>query len=76
MTQRNQTVAEIRQAAEDKLRPIGERRLRLLAELEEIDRELWPLIIKARSAEVSLRRIQALTGVTPNTVRAREQKTN
>lgn len=66
--------AEIRAEAESRLIPGGKRRRKLLEQLDDIDTELRPLILAARRAEVSLRRIQDLTGVTPNTIRAMEQR--
>lgn len=64
------TPAMMRAAAEDKLRPLGQRRIRLLTQLEEIDRDLRPLVTAARAVEVPIRRITELTAVAPNTVRA------
>ncbi|WP_344535938.1 hypothetical protein, partial [Streptomyces albiaxialis] len=74
MTQK--TPAQIRAEAEAEMEPLGAERLRLLAELEKIDGRLKPKILKARTLEVSLRRITTLTGVAPNTVRAWEKAEN
>ncbi|POX57446.1 hypothetical protein C3492_43540 [Streptomyces sp. Ru62] len=68
MTQK--TPAELRAEAEAALKGPGQRRIKLLAELEAIDAELRPLIREARRMEVSIRRITDLTAVAPNTVRA------
>ena len=68
MTQK--TPAQLRADAEAKLREPGQRRIRLLAQLEELDRELRPLIAAAREVELPIRRITELTAVSPNTVRA------
>lgn len=64
------TPAQLRAAAEAKLQPLGQRRIHVLAELDEIDRALKPLILEARAVEVSLRRISELTAIAPNTLRA------
>ncbi|MFE3560567.1 hypothetical protein ACFXKW_37825 [Streptomyces sp. NPDC059193] len=68
MTQK--TPAELRADAEATLKPLGAKRIKLLAALEEIDEELAPLIRSARTVELPIRRITELTGVSPNTVRA------
>lgn len=68
MTQK--TPAQLRADAEAAIRPLGQKRITLLGQLEEIDAELRPLIQSARSVEVPLRRIAELTAVAPNTVRA------
>lgn len=68
MTQK--TPAELRADAEATLKPLGTKRIKLLAQLEEIDEELAPLIRSARTVELPIRRITELTGVSPNTVRA------
>jgi hypothetical protein len=68
MTQK--TPAQLRADAETALKGPGQRRIKLLAQLEEIDAELRPLIRAAREVEVSIRRITDLTAVAPNTVRA------
>jgi len=60
----------LRERAENELRPVAQRRVRLLAELEEVERELRPLVQRAVAAEVSYRRISALSGLSPNTIRA------
>jgi hypothetical protein len=68
MTQK--TPAELRADAEAALREPGQRRMELLAQLEELDAELRPLIREARRMEVPIRRITDLTAVAPNTVRS------
>jgi hypothetical protein len=68
MTQKSP--AELRAEAEAAIKPKGQRRIKLLAELEEIDRELRPLIAEAVRMEVPYRRINELTAVAPNTARA------
>lgn len=60
----------LRERAEEALRPVAQRRVELLAELEEIDRQLRPLVQKAVEAEVSYRRISSLSGLSPTTIRA------
>ena len=64
------TPAELRARAEDELRPVAQRRVRLLAELEECETELRPLVRKAVRYEVPYRRISALSGLSPATIRA------
>jgi hypothetical protein len=64
------TPAQLRARAEDELRPVAQRRVRLLAELDECDAELRPLVRRAVVAEVSYRRIASLSGLSPTTIRA------
>ncbi len=64
------TPAEQRAAAEKTLKGPGNRRIKLLAQLEELDGELRPLIAAARQVELPIRRITELTAVAPNTIRA------
>jgi hypothetical protein len=68
MTQ--QTPAQLRATAEAAIKPLGQKRIRLLAQLEELELELRPLISKAVEMEVPFRRINELTAVSPNTARA------
>lgn len=68
MTQK--TPAQLRADAEATLRGPGQRRIELLAQLDELDKELRPLIAAARVVEVPIRRITEITAVSPNTVRA------
>ncbi|MFE9927222.1 hypothetical protein ACFYQA_38660 [Streptomyces sp. NPDC005774] len=68
MTQK--TPAQLRADAEAALTGPGQRRIRLLAELEEVETELRPLIRSAREVELPIRRITELTAVAPNTIRA------
>lgn len=72
MTQK--TPAELRADAEVALKPLGQRRIKLLAQLEEVDRELRPLITTAVRMEVPYRRINELTAIAPNTARAWAKK--
>ncbi|MEU2571771.1 MULTISPECIES: hypothetical protein [Streptomyces] len=67
--QQHTTPAQIRAAAEEQIRPLGEKRKRLMAELEELDRELRPLVVHAIRNEVTYRRVQEITGLSPNTSR-------
>ena len=68
MTQK--TPAQLRAEAETAITPLGQKRIRLLTQLEEIDRDLRPLIAEAVRMEVPYRRINELTAVAPNTARA------
>ena len=68
MTQK--TPAQLRADAEATLTPLGQKRIRLLAQLDELDVQLRPLIQSARTVELPIRRITELTAVSPNTVRA------
>jgi hypothetical protein len=68
MTQK--TPAQLRAEAEAAIKPDGQKRIKLLAELEEIERRLRPLIAEAVRMEVPYRRITELTAVAPNTARA------
>ncbi|MGP3691755.1 hypothetical protein ACTVZO_45240 [Streptomyces sp. IBSNAI002] len=67
MTQ--QTPAQLRATAEAALKPLGTKRIKLLAQLEEVEAELRPLIVQAVTMEVPYRRITELTAVASNTVR-------
>jgi hypothetical protein len=60
----------MRAEAEADLQGPGGKRVKLLAQLSELDETLRPLVIRAVAMEVPLRRIQSLTGVSPNTARA------
>lgn len=68
------TPAQLRAEAEQTLTPLGRKRLRLLAQLEDLDAELRPLVLRAVDVELPLRRINELTGIAPNTVRAWRRK--
>lgn len=68
MTQK--TPAQLRADAETALRPLGQKRIRLLAQLDALDAELRPLVVQAVRMELPFRRINELTGVAPNTARA------
>jgi hypothetical protein len=61
------TPQELRTAATDALRPLGERRLELLKELAKVDAELKPLVKTAIANEVSLRTIHSITGLATGT---------
>ena len=63
------TPAELRAEAEAELAPLGEQRMKLLAQLDELDKRVRPAVIAAVDAELPLRRIQDLTGIAPNTAR-------
>lgn len=67
MTQ--QTPAQLRASAEAALKPLGAKRIKLLAQLDEVEAELRPLIVQAVTMEVPYRRITELTAVASNTVR-------
>jgi hypothetical protein len=71
MSKRNvrATPRELRAAAEAELTPLGERRKALVAELEDLERELRPAIVAAVNVELPLRRIAELTGIGANTAR-------
>jgi len=62
-----QTPAQLRAQAEAAIKPLGAKRIKLLAQLEELDAELRPLIVEAVRMEVPYRRIREVTGVSPNT---------
>ncbi|NUR91200.1 MAG: hypothetical protein HOY71_44600 [Nonomuraea sp.] len=62
------TPADLRRQAEAALTPVAQRRVRLLAELEECETELRPLVHRAVRAEVSYRRITALSGLSQTTI--------
>ncbi|MBQ0855733.1 hypothetical protein J8N05_47115 (plasmid) [Streptomyces sp. BH-SS-21] len=68
MTQK--TPAELRADAEASLKAPGQQRIKLLAQLEEIEEGLRPLVAEAVRMEVPYRRINELTAVAPNTARA------
>lgn len=68
MTQK--TPAELRAEAEAAIVPLGRRRVALLAQLDEVESELRPLVAAAVRMEVPYRRINELTAVAPNTARA------
>lgn len=68
MTQK--TPRELRAEAEVALKPLGQKRIKLLAQLEAVDAELRPLVVEAVRMEVPYRRINELTAVAPNTARA------
>lgn len=75
MAETTPTPAQLRAAAEDALRPLGQERIRLVTRLEEIDAELKPLVARALEAEVSERRIGQLTALARGTVRSWGGKT-
>jgi hypothetical protein len=72
MTQ--QTPAQLRAQAEEAIRPLGQKRIKLLAQLEEVEAVLRPLVVEAVRMEVAFRRINELTAVAPNTALAWRRK--
>jgi len=66
----NVTPEQLRADAVEALKEPGAQRLELLRQIAEIDEGLKPLIARAREVEVPYTRINELTGVAPNTVRA------
>lgn len=68
------TPAQLRAEAEAALKPLGQKRIRLLAQLEELEAELRPLVVHAVRMEVPFRRINELTAVSPNTAAAWRRK--
>lgn len=66
----NKTPADLRAEAEAAIKPLGQKRIKLLAQLEEVEKELRPLVAEAVRMEVPYRRITDLTAVAPNTARA------
>lgn len=68
------TPAQLRAEAEKAITPLGQRRIKVLAQLDAIDAELRPLIARAVEVEVPFRRINELTAVAPNTARAWAKK--
>jgi hypothetical protein len=62
------TPAQLRARAEDQLRPLGQRRIELLGELDAIERQLRPAVREAVRVEVSQRRIKTLTGLSTTTI--------
>ena len=51
------------------LAKLGRRRERLVAQLDEVDKEILPEVVAAKAAKVPEERIAALAGVTRQTVR-------
>ena len=62
------TPARLRAQAEGKVRPLGQRRIKLLADLEALEAELLPVVREAVRAEVSQRRLSAMTGLSTTTI--------
>lgn len=62
------TPAQLRAKAEERLAPLGQRRIELLADLEAVEAELRPVVLDAVRVEVSFRRINALTALSTTTV--------
>jgi len=62
------TPAQLRAQAEEELRPLGQRRIRLLTELEELESQLRPIVRKAVRAEVSQRKISVMTALSTTTI--------
>ena len=50
------------------LRPLGQRRIDLLAQLEDVESQLRPVVREAVRVEVSQRRISALTALSTTTI--------
>jgi hypothetical protein len=63
------TPAEMRAEAEAAIKPLGAKRIRLLRQLEEVERELRPLVGRALTVEVPERRITELTALSRTTIR-------
>lgn len=63
------SVAELQAEALEALTVPGGRRKKLLKMTKDADTELRPLVVAAVDARVSLRAIQAKTGLTPNSIR-------
>ncbi|MER7483125.1 hypothetical protein ABTX60_36720 [Streptomyces sp. NPDC126510] len=57
------TPAMLRAQAEEALRPVAQRRVRLLEELLACEAELKPLVRRAVEVEISYRRITSLSGL-------------
>ena len=72
MTQK--TPAQMRAEAHEALKPLGQKRIRLLAQLEELDAQLRPLVAQAVAVEVPFRAITETTAVAANTARAWHRK--
>jgi hypothetical protein len=64
------TPSQLRAQAEVDLKTLGQKRIKVLAQLEEIDKQLKPKIARAVEMEVPYRRITELTAVASNTARA------
>lgn len=62
------TPAQIRAQAEAKVRPLGQRRIKLLADLEALEDELRPVVREAVRVEVSQRKLSAMTGLSTTTI--------
>lgn len=62
------TPARLRAQAEEKVRPLGQRRIQLLAELEAIEAELRPVVREAVRAEVSQRKLSVMTALSTTTI--------
>jgi hypothetical protein len=76
MAEMTPTPAQLRAAAEDALKPLGQERIRLITRLEELDKELKPLVVQALAAEVSERRISVMTALARGTIRTWGGKTD
>jgi hypothetical protein len=69
MNMTQQTPAQLRATAEAALKPLGTKRIKLLAQAKELETELRPLVVQAVAMEVPYRKITELTGVASNTAR-------
>ncbi|WP_161983197.1 hypothetical protein [Candidatus Frankia alpina] len=63
----------MRAEVEQVIRPIGRERRELLSRLNEIDKELRPLVLAALEVEISVARLGGLTGLARNTISAWKQ---
>jgi hypothetical protein len=75
MTKR-ESIADIRADVVEKMTPLGQRRIALLAELGAVEQELKPLVAEALDLRITYREIYETTGVTANTVRDWWRKAN
>jgi hypothetical protein len=62
------TPAQLRAQAEEKVRPLGQRRIRLLTELEAVEAELRPAVRDAVRVEVSQRKLSTMTALSTTTI--------
>jgi DNA invertase Pin-like site-specific DNA recombinase len=63
------TPAQLRAEAEAAIQPLGRKRLRLQEQLDELEQQLRPLVVRALDMEVAERRITELTGFSRTTFR-------
>lgn len=67
---RNSTPAELRAAAEEKLKPLGSQRIQQKQALDQTTADIRPLVLRALACEVTHRRIQTLTGLSSGTIQS------